>query len=281
MDKSERVFKIPEFEYFDMGGKYSGNKRGTSEDDFNYHIIPKDDIRVEVWYGVNCFDLSEIIAEQVFEKTRDGYHSMLDWIEEFLKQNDSEFIYRPHPSENNCERLEEIEKKYPNFHINRAYSVKQWAKISDRVNLWISTSNAEICSLGVDYSIIRPYPIPELFEMESLRNEEYVTTLEEFIDLNTNIPEPSRERVRARLDKLSYFYDYDESKPAFVRIADCLEAIYKSESGQKFKFKLSEKIKSSITEKKTRHASRVMEKQLAKLEKLCHVFFCGKGTMIW
>jgi|GEM_PF-2539750 len=82
MDKSERVFKIPEFEYFDMGGKYSGNKRGTSEDDFNYHIIPKDDIRVEIWYGVNCFDLSEIVTEQVFEKTRDGYHAMLDWIEE-------------------------------------------------------------------------------------------------------------------------------------------------------------------------------------------------------
>ncbi len=82
MDKSERVFKIPEFEYFDMGGKYSGNKRGTSEDDFNYHIIPKDDIRVEIWYGINAFDLSEIVSEQVFEKTRDGYHAMLDWIEE-------------------------------------------------------------------------------------------------------------------------------------------------------------------------------------------------------
>ena len=86
MDKSERVFKIPEFEYFDMGGKYSGNKRGTSEDDFNYHIIPKDDIRVEIWYGVNAFDLSEIVTEQVFEKTRDGYHAMLDWIEEQFRE---------------------------------------------------------------------------------------------------------------------------------------------------------------------------------------------------
>lgn len=79
---SERVMKIPEFEYFDMGGKYSGNKRGRNEDDFNYRITPKDDITVQTWYGVNCFELSEQVSEAVFEKTRDGYHAMLDWIEE-------------------------------------------------------------------------------------------------------------------------------------------------------------------------------------------------------
>lgn len=82
---SERVFKIPEFEYFDMGGKYSGEKRGTSEDHFNYRITPKDDITVQIWYGINCFELSELVSETVLEKTRDGYHAMLDWIEKQYK----------------------------------------------------------------------------------------------------------------------------------------------------------------------------------------------------
>ena len=37
-EKQDRVFKIPEFEYFDMGGKYSGCKRGKNFDDFSFRI---------------------------------------------------------------------------------------------------------------------------------------------------------------------------------------------------------------------------------------------------
>ena len=74
--------KIPEFEYIDMGGHYSGSKRGMDLDDFNFHIVPKDDITVDIWYGVKCFDLSEMTSSKMFEKTRDGYHEMLDYIEE-------------------------------------------------------------------------------------------------------------------------------------------------------------------------------------------------------
>ncbi len=41
--------KIPEYEYFQMGGHYSGSKRGMNFDDFNFHIVPKDEIKVDVW----------------------------------------------------------------------------------------------------------------------------------------------------------------------------------------------------------------------------------------
>lgn len=78
----EKVFKIPEFEYFDMGGKYSGNKRGENQQDFNYRITPKEQITVQTWYGINCFEKSELVSEAVFEKNREGYHTACDWIEE-------------------------------------------------------------------------------------------------------------------------------------------------------------------------------------------------------
>ena len=198
-----------------------------------------------------------------------SHMKMLDWIEEFLKNSDSEFIYRPHPSEKDCERLVEMEEKYPNFHINRAYSVKQWAKVSDRVNLWISTSNAEICSLGVDYSIIRPYPIPEHIEVESMHNEEFIDTLEDLTEINTNIPTPSKERVKKRLENLSYFYDYDEDRAAYERFADFLEVVYKKQEGIKFNLNLFEKIKYTFREFKNRTASKFAEKQIENPKNNC------------
>ena len=81
----DREFKIPEFEYFDMGGKYSGCKRGMNFDDFSFRITPGENITVQIWYDIKCFDLAETVAENVFELTREGYHSACDWIEEQYK----------------------------------------------------------------------------------------------------------------------------------------------------------------------------------------------------
>lgn len=82
MDKKNYSIPIPEYEYFEMGGHYSGSKRGMNFDDFCFHIIPKEEIKVDIWYDVRCFDLAEIVATKIFEQSRDGYHEMLDWIEE-------------------------------------------------------------------------------------------------------------------------------------------------------------------------------------------------------
>ncbi len=78
----EKAFKIPEFEYFEMGGKYSGNKRGSSRDDFNFRLTPKEKLEAQIWYGINCFEKSELVSEAEFDLTRDGYHAACDWIEE-------------------------------------------------------------------------------------------------------------------------------------------------------------------------------------------------------
>lgn len=79
---SEKAFKIPEFEYFEMGGKYSGNKRGAEQDDFNFRFTPKEKLTAQVWYGLNCFEKSELVSEAEFEITHEGYRAACDWVEE-------------------------------------------------------------------------------------------------------------------------------------------------------------------------------------------------------
>ena len=78
MTENNYSIKIPEYEYFQMGGHYSGSKRGMNFDDFNFHIVPKDEIKVDIWYGVKCYDLSEMVSDKVFEQSNDGYHEMID-----------------------------------------------------------------------------------------------------------------------------------------------------------------------------------------------------------
>ncbi len=77
-------FKIPAFEYINMGGKYSGCKRGTALDDFSFEIIPdkENSMEVFIWHNAKCRELSEVVATSVFEKNEDGYNIMLDFIEE-------------------------------------------------------------------------------------------------------------------------------------------------------------------------------------------------------
>lgn len=224
---------------------------------FSYATFPEASLKV----------MAEKFGDGVWETARqhrEAQSTFLDWVEEYLKRSDNEFIYRPHPSERLAVRLNELSDKYPNFHVISNYSVKQWAKVSDRVNLWISTANAEIVSLGIDYSIVRPFPIDEYREVESMRDEVFVTSMEDFIRLNTEDLSNSEKNARIKLENISHFYNYDESKPAYVRMADFLEEVYKAENPLPFKFTLKERFAFKIDHIKSRIASRFIEKQLKK-----------------
>ena len=92
---SERVFKIPEFEYFNMGGKYSGCKRGTKQDDFNFRFTPGEKLLAQIWYGIYCFDKSELACEAEFDMTADGYHAACGWTEEQFRNWNKEHELLP------------------------------------------------------------------------------------------------------------------------------------------------------------------------------------------
>lgn len=179
------------------------------------------------------------LDEQV-QLHKDSQSAVLDWIERLLQQTDCEFIYRPHPSEKVDDRLKSMGASYPHFHIISSHSVKQWAKVSDKVNLWISTSNAEISAMGIDYAIIRPIPILAEIEVETMQGEEFITNYDDFFQYNTSTSNWVNNLSVEQMKKLSRYYSYDVAVPSYVRVADCLEHILKSTYGAAYHFSLKQ-----------------------------------------
>ena len=187
---------------------------------------------------------------------------VLDWIEKLLSSIDCEFIYRPHPSENLCARLNEIQKNHSNFHIISDYSVNQWAKVADSVNLWYSTSNAEIVSLGVNYEIIRPIKIPDELEIESMRQEKHITSCDDFVRFNEGDWRLSYD-IQQRRDMLRYYYsNISNDFSACEKIIDYIESLIKDEKIMSFKFKFSETLRYEKLEISKRVISFIMETQI-------------------
>lgn len=166
--------------------------------------------------------------KRFFDLSVKSQKTILDWVERFcLEHKEMEFIYRPHPSETSIDRLKKMVNKLPNFHIISDYSVKQWGKVCENVNLWISTSNAELHALGVGYHILRPIKIPLKFEMHSYIGEETIDDYHGFEKANINVvgeQEMSASIVK-RDKQIRRFYSFDPELPAYVRVANELERI--------------------------------------------------------
>lgn len=204
-------------------------------------------------------ELSLSMAKYV-ELHKQSQRLTLDWVEELLRLSDCEFIYRPHPSENVDERLNRMAKEYPHFHIISELSVKQWARVCDKVNLWISTSNAELLSMGVDFAIVRPVEIPADFEVESMRNETFITDSEAFIRYNTSFTGENAASVADKMEKISHFYSYNPDYPAYMRTADYLEQVLKSKEGQCYHFSAKQHLQQMISALKRYVVSTVARK---------------------
>lgn len=184
---------------------------------------------------------SSYISSQI-DLNRESQKLTFDWIEKYLKGNDCEFIYRPHPTELENAGLRKMKETYKNFHVISDHSVKQWAKVCDRVNLWMSTSNAELLSMGINYFVARPVAIPEGLEMESLRFEKSVTEYDDFEKYN-NFEEDICMTVEEKLKALQLYYSYEAEKPAYIKVADYIEQLLENRPKCKFKVPLAIKIK--------------------------------------
>ena len=157
----------------------------------------------------------------------ESQNKTIEWIKEYISNHKCEFIYRPHPTESTSLIIKDVADNFSNFHIISDYSVKQWGKVCNKVNLWISTSNAELLSMGINYGIVRPIPIPPEFEIESMIGEKYITTLDQFIEFNEDqtINEPTEDR----LQRVFHYYDFNKTFPAYKRIANALEKAINSD----------------------------------------------------
>lgn len=81
MSASE-IFDIPKFYYFESGNEYSGSKG-----DFSYKIKNSDNLICLTWHGKLCSMKAQIENEAEFEKSEDGFQSLIKWLEEQYLNN--------------------------------------------------------------------------------------------------------------------------------------------------------------------------------------------------
>ncbi|MCM1506707.1 MAG: hypothetical protein NC177_06185 [Ruminococcus flavefaciens] len=71
------IFEIPKFYYFQSGNDYSG-----SMGDFAYKIKNGEKLKCLTWHGRLCSMKATIENEKDFEKTQEGFESLIKWLEE-------------------------------------------------------------------------------------------------------------------------------------------------------------------------------------------------------
>ena len=111
---------------------------------------------------------------------------ILEWIKKYISENECEFIYRPHHSEEINNKLYSLEDSINNFHIIRSDSIRTWIKNSEKIHTWYSTSITEIYFMGKNCSILRPIDLPKSMHSNLLNNGKFIKTYEEFCYFNNN-----------------------------------------------------------------------------------------------
>ena len=180
----------------------------------------------------NTFNTS---LSDIVYNARESKELTLEWIDSLLSINEElEFIYRPHPSENIDETLLSLEKKHLNFKIINEYSVKQWIKVSDKINTWFSTSVGEIFHMKKKCLIIRPIPIPDDIEVEIMKNATFIKDKKAF--LRYNVDNFLDLEFPIKTSEINTFYDQHDTIPSYKRVANTLEEIYLNHESKKYEF---------------------------------------------
>lgn len=184
---------------------------------FSYAYISDDEMKMNIDYFGNHTEF--IIISQNSRK------QLLKWYEDvLLDHTDVLLIYRPHPSEMIDEKLLELERKYKNFRVISAYSIRHWICVSDTIDNWYSTSIGEIYFAEKKCHILRPEPIPEKHEVEIMIGAQFITSYEDFkktFDKNTN----SVDFFPVSVETIKTFYDNCEGVLSSERVCNCLERL--------------------------------------------------------
>ena len=161
-----------------------------------------------------------------FAKTnRVSMKETLSWFEQYLTAHpEVELVYRRHPSEWNSPALEALAQKRPNFRVIFADSVKQWIVAADQIFIWMSTAIAEVYFAGKSCRILRPVPIEHEYDPVIYKGADHITDYAAFAaaaDAPDSAPFPIAKEV------IEGYFDRSDT-PAYVRMADLLEDVYKN-----------------------------------------------------
>ena len=208
-------FYTPKEELFAKYGLDPNRQTYLFISSFSYGELPDSILNSEL-YQNQGFDVSEFRNISICSQK-----SILDWIElELLKRPEITMVYRPHPAESNIARLKNMEDRYTNFRVIGELSIKQWIITVDKIYTWWSTSIAEVFMSGKGCSILRPFEIPYLSELELYNGASFISDYNQFSNsytLSNSFP-LSNERMQ--------FYYYSEPRtPAYLKVADALEEV--------------------------------------------------------
>lgn len=147
---------------------------------------------------------------------------LLKWLKDVAEKYSSKlFIYRPHPAEKINSKLYELESHCSNFYIIGNFSMRQWARVADKIYNWYSTSIADIFFAHKSCYILRPLRIPQYLEVSILEGAKCLADYDEFeksiINNDFYFPIPS--------EKMEYYYGKTESPMAFKQIANICEGL--------------------------------------------------------
>lgn len=156
---------------------------------------------------------------------------LLEWIINYIAENECEFIYRPHPSESVDEYIMDIENRYSNFHIIKDGTVRSWIKVCDKIHIWYSTSISDIYFMKKDCSIIRPIDLLDHMHNDLLNTGKFTRTYEDFCEFNNLDKEIEFPVPKEIIDE---YFDVNEEKYAYEKICDLLEDIVKRDVHMEF-----------------------------------------------
>ena len=205
----------------ELDGFYKGRKEILEE-----YNIPQDKKILLFLSSFASLDImsSDVAADkEFFELKRKSQKEIINWIKRYCSQHQGTvFIYRPHPTEQISSELKEM--CGDSVIIIKDYSVQQWIKISDCILNWWSTSLADIYASKRTCLILRPYEMIKKYEYHCFETADKVKTYEEFeekIECLQNFP--------IKKEIFEQYYFWDEEEPAYLKIVNELEQIYKSE----------------------------------------------------
>lgn len=141
-----------------------------------------------------------------------------------------EFIYRPHPAEQNYDGLTIMEQKYKNFHVIKSFSVRQWIFVSDLLFTWYSTSIADAFFANKPCFILRPYIVPQKLEVDIMSGSDFVMSKDDFLSILSE----DRRIPKIDVKKIENYYGKNSAKRAYLQLVDLCEKMINSDMGYDF-----------------------------------------------
>lgn len=228
-------FLKPRFSHFLLDKEYLRKK-------FN---LPN--LKCNLFVSSFTYFLEEITPEieQDFEKQTGGsklkpfaevstfsFNEISEWMIKYLEIYENEIIiYRPHPAEMSKKHLLRLNHK--RLYIIQDLPLCHWINYADECFTWYSTSIFEMTMLNKPIKILRPFEIPDEYEIDFYERLDKITNFHDFAYKNAHL---------MNIEFLEEYYYIDNY--SYEKIVDAIERIGKLEKkkdyfkGYKYKFNL-------------------------------------------